>query len=141
MGIGSVGGLFCMNNGSWISGFNKTMEIADLLQTEVWGILLGLRLAWENGFEKVLVQSDNKEAIKRLNATKSDSDPCILVRTITKLRNRGWMTDAQWIPREVNKFADRLAKLDNLPNYDVIIFSQPPECLLSLLDFDLLHSL
>ncbi|KAK8485664.1 hypothetical protein V6N12_019191 [Hibiscus sabdariffa] len=87
-GIGSVGGLFHIDNGSWLSGFNKTIGFADPFQIELWGILLGLRLAWDNGFKKVLVQSDNQEAAKRLNEAKSDSDLCTLVRAIFRLRNR-----------------------------------------------------
>ncbi|KAK8537620.1 hypothetical protein V6N12_043773 [Hibiscus sabdariffa] len=82
-------GWICLNTDGAIS------SLTDPLQAELWDILLGLRLAWENGFEKILVQSDNKEAIKRLNETTSASAPCALVRAITKLRNRGWLTDTQ----------------------------------------------
>ncbi|KAK8498884.1 hypothetical protein V6N12_044617 [Hibiscus sabdariffa] len=83
----------------------------------------------------------NREAIKRLNASTASSDPCSLVRSIAALRSRGWATETQWIPREGNKPADMLAKLDNLPCFTVTVFSQPPEHLLSLLDFDQLTSL
>ncbi|KAK9018022.1 hypothetical protein V6N11_001012 [Hibiscus sabdariffa] len=140
-GMGSVGGIFRSDDGSWILGFNKTIGILRPLQAELWGILLGLQLAWENGFERLLIQSDNREAIKRLNASTASSDPCSLVRSIAALRSRGWATETQWIPREGNKPADMLAKLDNLPCFTVTVFSQPPEHLLSLLDFDKLTSL
>ncbi|KAK8502910.1 hypothetical protein V6N12_054137 [Hibiscus sabdariffa] len=59
---------------------------------ELWGILLGLQLAWKNGFERILIQSDNREAIKRVSATKASSDPCSRVRSIAALRCRGWAT-------------------------------------------------
>ncbi|KAK8505179.1 hypothetical protein V6N12_066707 [Hibiscus sabdariffa] len=98
-------------------------------------------VAWDNRLERVLIQSDNKEAIKHLNVMTSTFDPYSLVRAVAKMRDRGWTTDTQWILREGNKHADMLAKLDNLPNYDVTIFSQPPERLLPLIDFDMLHSL
>ncbi|KAK8994730.1 hypothetical protein V6N11_045803 [Hibiscus sabdariffa] len=67
----------------------------------------------------------NREAIKRLNASTASSDPCSLVRSIAALRSRGWATETQWIPREGNKPADMLAKLDNLPCFTVTVFSQP----------------
>ncbi|KAK9046574.1 hypothetical protein V6N11_052459 [Hibiscus sabdariffa] len=140
-GIGSVSSVFRADDGSWISGFNKTIGIVCPLQTELWGILLGLQLAWDNGFERFLIQSDSKEAIKRLVSTQASSDPCSLVRTIDRMCHRGWATEFRWIPREGNKPADMLSKFDNLPNYGVTIFSQPPEALLPLLDFDMLHSL
>ncbi|KAK8498746.1 hypothetical protein V6N12_064037 [Hibiscus sabdariffa] len=40
--IGSVGGVFRADDGSWITGFNKTIGIVCPLQTELWGIFLGL---------------------------------------------------------------------------------------------------
>ncbi|KAK8495577.1 hypothetical protein V6N12_002081 [Hibiscus sabdariffa] len=103
------------------------------------GILIGLQIAWENEFVRVLIQSDNKEAIRRLIDANAISDSCSLVRAIVKLRNQEWFTDAQWIPREGNKLADALVKLDNLPNYDTFTFEVLSESLLSLLDFDRLH--
>ncbi|KAK9042765.1 hypothetical protein V6N11_071125 [Hibiscus sabdariffa] len=139
--IGSVGGVFRVDDGSWISGFNKTIGVACPLQTELWRILLGLQLAMDNGFEWLIVQSDSKEAIKRLASMQVSSDPCSLVRTIDRMCHRGWATEFRWIPRDGNKPANMLSKFDNLPNYGVTIFSQPPEALLPLLDFDMLHSL
>ncbi|KAK8503516.1 hypothetical protein V6N12_066203 [Hibiscus sabdariffa] len=91
----SVGGIFRSNDGSWILGFNKTIGILCPLQTELWEILLGLQLAWENGFERLLIQSDNREAIKRVSASTTSSDPCSLVRSIAALRYRGWTTETQ----------------------------------------------
>ncbi|KAK9035017.1 hypothetical protein V6N11_077068 [Hibiscus sabdariffa] len=140
-GIGSVGGVFQADDGSWITGFNNIIGIVCPLQTELWGIFLGLQLAWENGFERLLIQFNSKEAIKRLTSMQASSDPCSLVRAIARIRHRGWATEIQWIPHEGNKPTNMLAKLDNLPNYDVTIFSPPPESLLPLLDFDMSHSL
>ncbi|KAL4367228.1 hypothetical protein GQ457_05G018530 [Hibiscus cannabinus] len=111
------------------------------LRTELWGILLGLQLVWDNGFERFLIQSDSKEAIKRLASTQTSSDSCSLVRTIDRMRHRGWATEFRWILREGSKPADMLSKFNNLPNYDITIFFQPPEALQSLLDFDMFHSL
>ncbi|KAK8484895.1 hypothetical protein V6N11_047007 [Hibiscus sabdariffa] len=141
MGIGSVGGVFRADDGSWITGFNKTIGIGCPLQAELWAILLGLQLAWDNGFERLLIQSDSKNAIKRLTSMQVLFDPCSLIRAIVRMCHQGWATEFQWIPRDDNKPADMLAKLDNLPNYEITIFSQPPESLLPFLDFDMSHSL
>ncbi|KAK8558537.1 hypothetical protein V6N12_041839 [Hibiscus sabdariffa] len=140
-GIGLVGGVFRADNGSWITGFNKTIGIGCPLQAELWAILLGLQLAWDNGFERLLIQSDSKNAVKRLTSMQALFDPCSLIRAIVRNCHRGWATEFQWIPRDGNKPADMLAKLDNLPNYEITIFSQPPESLLPFLDFDISHSL
>ncbi|KAK9002714.1 hypothetical protein V6N11_060297 [Hibiscus sabdariffa] len=84
----------------------------------------------------LLIQSDNKEAIRRINDANAISDSCSLVRGIAKLRRLEWVTDAQWISRDGNKIADALAKLDNLPNYVISTFAFLPESLLPLLEFD-----
>ncbi|KAK9016923.1 hypothetical protein V6N11_079415 [Hibiscus sabdariffa] len=111
------------------------------LQAELWGILVGLQIAWENGFERLLIQSDNKGAISLLNDTDATSNPCVLVRSIARLRNLGWATTTQWIPRMGNKPANMLAKFDNLPYYNTSYFDQSPKLLLPLLDFDILNGM
>ncbi|KAK8528301.1 hypothetical protein V6N12_074832 [Hibiscus sabdariffa] len=98
-GIRPVGGIFRADDGSWILVFNKTIGKLCPLQAELWGLLLGLQLAWENGFERLLIQPDNMEAIKRVSATKVTSDSCSLVRSIAALRCQGWAIKTQWIPR------------------------------------------
>ncbi|KAK8565585.1 hypothetical protein V6N12_059143 [Hibiscus sabdariffa] len=45
----SVGGLFCDQSGSWLSGFQKAIGIMQPLQAELWAILIGLQLAWDTG--------------------------------------------------------------------------------------------
>ncbi|KAK8580336.1 hypothetical protein V6N12_070614 [Hibiscus sabdariffa] len=102
--------------------------ITGIGSAELWGI----QIAWENGFERLLIQSNNKEAT---------SNPCALVRSIARLRNLGWTTTTQWISRTENEPADMLVKFDNLPYYTTSYFDQPPKLLLPLLDFDILNSL
>ncbi|KAK9037622.1 hypothetical protein V6N11_022526 [Hibiscus sabdariffa] len=94
-GMGSVGEIFRTDDGSWILGFNKTIGILCPLQAELWGILLGLQPAWDNGFERLIIQSDNREAIRRVSASTASSNPCSLVRSIAALRYRGWATKTQ----------------------------------------------
>ncbi|KAK8527501.1 hypothetical protein V6N12_054709 [Hibiscus sabdariffa] len=47
---------------------------------------------------RLLIQSDNREAIKRVSATIVISDLCSLVRAIAAIRCRGWATETQWTP-------------------------------------------
>ncbi|KAK8503873.1 hypothetical protein V6N12_019044 [Hibiscus sabdariffa] len=71
--------------GAWISPEPPT-------EAEVWSILFGLQLPWKNGFERLIFQSDNTKALKRLNEAKAICDPGSLVRTIAKLRCWRWAT-------------------------------------------------
>ncbi|KAK9033055.1 hypothetical protein V6N11_018093 [Hibiscus sabdariffa] len=104
------------------------------LQSELWAILTGLRLAKDNGYERLLVQSDNLEVITRLNSTTANSDVNALVRAIARLRHADWETRFQWIPREANKLTDALVKLAT--SYDLSLFDVPPAPLQSFLDSD-----
>ncbi|KAK9006784.1 hypothetical protein V6N11_019117 [Hibiscus sabdariffa] len=85
---------------------------------ELWGIFVGLQITWDIGLERLLIQSDSKEAIKLLNDKDAASNHCALVRSIARLRNLRWETTIQWIPRTGNKPADMLAKFNNLPCYN-----------------------
>ncbi|KAK8521086.1 hypothetical protein V6N12_005002 [Hibiscus sabdariffa] len=82
-----------------------------------------------------MVQSDNLEAITRLNASTADSDVNALVRAITRLRSAGWVTMFRWIPRETNKLADAMAKLD--ASYDLSLFAVLPVSLQSFIMSDI----
>ncbi|KAK8537192.1 hypothetical protein V6N12_043365 [Hibiscus sabdariffa] len=140
-GIGSVSGVFRTDDGSWIYGFNKSIGIMQPLQAKLWGIFVGLQIAWDIGFERLLIQSDSKEAIKLLNDNDATSNHCALVRSIARLRNLRWETTTQWIPCTGNEPADMLAKFDNLPCYTTTYFDQPPKLFLPLLDLDTLNSM
>ncbi|KAK8522801.1 hypothetical protein V6N12_056496 [Hibiscus sabdariffa] len=123
-GFGSIGGVFRAHDGGWLLDFNKFIGFTQPLQSELWAILTGLRLARDNGYERLLIQSDNLKVITRLNATTATSDVNALVRAIARLRNVDWVTRFQWIPRETNKLADALVKL--AASYDLSLFAVPP---------------
>ncbi|KAL4366577.1 hypothetical protein GQ457_05G020240 [Hibiscus cannabinus] len=123
-GFGSIGGVFRAHDWGWLLGFNKFIGFTQPLQSDLWAILTGLRLARDNGYERLLIQSDNFEVITRLNSMTATSDVNALVRSITRLRNVDWVTRFQWIPREANKLTDALVKL--AANYDLPLFVVPP---------------
>ncbi|KAK9027567.1 hypothetical protein V6N11_067395 [Hibiscus sabdariffa] len=91
-------------------------------------------VGWDNGFERLVIQSDSLEAIQRLNATSAATDVHALVRAMDRLRNAGWATILQWIPRDANKLADAMTKFDT--SYDLSLFAAPPSPLQPLLASD-----
>ncbi|KAL4302008.1 hypothetical protein GQ457_10G005860 [Hibiscus cannabinus] len=133
-GIRFVGGVFHANDGNWILGFNKSIGVTQPLQSELWAIFTGLHIARDNGFDRLLIQSDNLEAIKRLNASTVESDVNDIVRAIDRLKNAGCATMFQWIPYKENKLADAIAKLDT--SYDLSLLVDPHTLLLPLLISD-----
>ncbi|GMI89906.1 hypothetical protein HRI_002659900 [Hibiscus trionum] len=135
-GLGLIGGVFRDDSGSWLLGFQQTMGIATAFTTELWAIWTGLFLAWENGFEKVQVQSDCRTAVDMVMDGHAPSSPTPLVRAIAAWRERSWFTEVIWVPRERNITTDKLSKSQNCSNRDLTVLDQPPSFLFSCLHRD-----
>ncbi|KAK8596326.1 hypothetical protein V6N12_064823 [Hibiscus sabdariffa] len=80
---------------------------------ELWGIFIGLQVAWSNGFEYIQVQSDNSQAIKLINDESRDRSRLYLVHVISSLLARAWRTDCFWIPRSCNIVADAISRISS----------------------------
>ncbi|KAE8725926.1 hypothetical protein F3Y22_tig00008013pilonHSYRG00235 [Hibiscus syriacus] len=91
-GSSSIGGVIGSCDGSWLSGFNKYIGISTPLQTELWGIFIGLQVAWSLGVEFLQVQVDNSEAVNLVNDLNAERSRFPLVRSFADLRNHCWAT-------------------------------------------------
>ncbi|KAK8561880.1 hypothetical protein V6N12_048936 [Hibiscus sabdariffa] len=109
-GAASNGGLFRNSSGLWLSGFQKTVGTCHPLQAELWAIFTGLEIAWTQDFELLELQPDCVEVVTMINSLSAERSPLPLVRTIARLRQRGWITNIHWVPRDSNKPTDALAK-------------------------------
>ncbi|KAL4296187.1 hypothetical protein GQ457_12G022690 [Hibiscus cannabinus] len=85
------------------------LGLTTVLQAELWRVLEGLKLAWSNGHERLLVQIDSSD-VHHLLSLPSPESALPLVRSIVELLNRAWFVDFSLIPREANAAADRMAK-------------------------------
>lgn len=57
-----IGGLLRNKNGWWIIGFNMYLDNCAILDYDLWGILDGLKLTLNRGFERVLdIQSQSSQ--------------------------------------------------------------------------------
>ncbi|KAK4278747.1 hypothetical protein QN277_016549 [Acacia crassicarpa] len=59
-GKANCGGVVRDNRGLWISGFTQLLGNCEAYAAEEWALLLGLRLALEEGYKRVIVESDAK---------------------------------------------------------------------------------
>ncbi|MBA0574889.1 hypothetical protein Golob_027872, partial [Gossypium lobatum] len=85
--------------GNWIFGFNRFLGTCLVIEVELWGILDGLDILIDRGYDNVLVQTDSLEV-----ATASICH----------------------IPREENQEADRLVKLTHLDSQGLQVFEVSP---------------
>ncbi|KAK9036869.1 hypothetical protein V6N11_021793 [Hibiscus sabdariffa] len=120
-GMGSASGLFRDNDGRWLLGFGKLLGVTSPLIAELWAIYVGLKIAWDNGFEYIQIQSDCLEADKLLLDPNRSRSSLSLVRAIDLFRRKCWVTEVIWISRDANKLADSLAKNVNTLHFFVEI--------------------
>ncbi|GAU31501.1 hypothetical protein TSUD_332760 [Trifolium subterraneum] len=57
------GGLFRDSDGRWIKGFTRKIGACDALHAEMWGMYLGIDIAWRDGLSHLIVESDSKVLI------------------------------------------------------------------------------
>ncbi|KAK9006339.1 hypothetical protein V6N11_035380 [Hibiscus sabdariffa] len=88
--MGSIGGLIRDIEGSWIMGFNRSLGATSIFNAELWAIYTGLQLAWNNGFEHVILQSNWLKAVTVIQENVADCNPNSLVRAITSFSRKCW---------------------------------------------------
>ncbi|KAL4279773.1 hypothetical protein GQ457_03G007220 [Hibiscus cannabinus] len=59
-----------------------------------------------------------------------------LVRAIVGFRRRSWSLDFIWVPREINRPADSLARQVPSDHFETLLFDQSPYCIHNLLSRD-----
>lgn len=80
--------------------------------TEVWGILSALLLAWEEGWKKVIVESDSNVTVSLVREGVPPAHHCwALVRDAREMMQRQWDVQLVHTFREGNTVADCLANL------------------------------
>ncbi|KAL4278329.1 hypothetical protein GQ457_03G040370 [Hibiscus cannabinus] len=135
-GLGSIGGLFRNYDGSWISGYGRSIGFSDALSSELWAIHDGLALAWSSGFHNLQVRSDCSMAISLIMNYDAAHSSHALVRAIVGFRRRSWSLDFTWVPREINRPADSLTRQVPPDQFETLLFVQPPSCIHYLLSRD-----
>ena len=59
----------------WIFGFVLQLGRDHILNAELYAILTGLKLAWSQGYRKVIVESDSLLAVNKINQPLQAKDP------------------------------------------------------------------
>ncbi|KAL9449909.1 hypothetical protein AB3S75_011776 [Citrus x aurantiifolia] len=123
-----AGGLLCDFNGNWLMGFIVNLGTCSVLSAELWGLLHGLRVAWENGFRRIQVGVDNKSVVHLLAmASVPENENATLIKGIRKLLERDWIVQLEHVYREANYAADFLDSYSlNSPIGLHVLFSPPP---------------
>lgn len=57
------GGVTFKQDGEWVLGFNRNLGLCAAFDTKLWGILEGLTLIHERGYQKVMIHTNNLEGL------------------------------------------------------------------------------
>lgn len=58
LGLAGCGGLIRNSDGRWLKGYTRKIGNCDAFCAEMWGMYLGMQLAWRHGFHHLQVESD-----------------------------------------------------------------------------------
>ncbi|KAK8993790.1 hypothetical protein V6N11_008008 [Hibiscus sabdariffa] len=93
--IGSIRGLIRDNEGNWIMGFKQILGSTSIFNAELWTIYTGLKLAWDNSFERIILQLDCLEAVTTIHESNAEYNPNSLVRAIKNFSRKCWDMEIQ----------------------------------------------
>ncbi|CAJ2653897.1 unnamed protein product [Trifolium pratense] len=128
LGLAGCGGLFRNSGGRWIKGYARKIGTCDALSAEMWGMYLGMKLAWSQGFHHLEVESDSKSLVDMITRkVKSNGNPPTLVRRIQELLKLNWQVHFNHTWREGNRSADWLANFSfSLDSFNIHVMENPP---------------
>ncbi|KAH9734293.1 putative ribonuclease H protein [Citrus sinensis] len=109
-GEASAGGLLRDCHGNFIHGFSANLGVCSVIKAELWGVLHGLRMAWDLGYRRIQVGTDNcsvVQLIKENNANVTEFSN--IIEMIKDLIRRDWRIQIDHIYREANSAADFLS--------------------------------
>ncbi|XVF74116.1 hypothetical protein PTKIN_Ptkin13bG0034400 [Pterospermum kingtungense] len=106
----ACGGLFRDQSGIWLGGFMANLGRCGAMEAELWGILFGLRYAWEKGYKWLILEVDTQVVANWL--VKGNTSPVSMVNLLSACRyelSRQWEVKIGHVYREQNCVADHLA--------------------------------
>ncbi|KAK8693449.1 hypothetical protein V6N13_071033 [Hibiscus sabdariffa] len=92
-------------------GYSVFIGRCSVLEAELWGVVKGLRLAWNVGIQVVLLEVDNDDVARMVRDSMRVSGLHGLVSLIRELLDRDWMVRVRQVWRSTNRVADGIAKL------------------------------
>ncbi|MCI40706.1 ribonuclease H protein, partial [Trifolium medium] len=90
-------------SGTCLARYARKLGACDALHAEMWGIYIGMDLAWRRGTTHLQVDSDFNVLVDMV--TENGTIPT-LIRRIRDLNNKNWQVQINHIWREGNRSAD-----------------------------------
>ncbi|KAJ1433963.1 Ribonuclease H domain [Sesbania bispinosa] len=125
------GGVVRGADGKWMLGFSMNLGKGSVLLTELRAIEMALRIAWNNRFTNVCVESDSLTAISLIQKGITSSHPFAnILKMIQMWNQKDWRIKFSHTFREGNRIADWLANSAHSRPLGLLLIIEPPrECL------------
>lgn len=125
-GLSAAGGVIRDNKGEWILGYNRFLGECSIATAELWGVLDGLLILQKQGYDEVIIQSDNIENVISINDNKMGDSKNSLIRRIQQVLAFEKKWSLNYAPRDTNRVADALAKRALSSSESLNIIEDPP---------------
>ncbi|WJX29889.1 hypothetical protein P8452_18486 [Trifolium repens] len=124
------GGVFRDESGSWMRGFARMVGNCSVIMAELWGILSALQVIQENGYQKVIIETDSVTAVDLIVKGCLPNHPCAsIVSRINRLKMPEMEIIFQHTYRQANQVANWFAGYSlSLPTGIHNFISPPPGC-------------
>ncbi|CAI0430385.1 unnamed protein product [Linum tenue] len=110
-GQATAGGVIRDETGRLVRAFSMKLGEASITRVELEGLVKGLQVVWNEGFRRVMVQTDSQTAIKLIKESDNRHPHFRLVQEARRLLALNWQVQLLHIYREGNFFADYLASV------------------------------
>ncbi|KAK5775092.1 hypothetical protein PVK06_042959 [Gossypium arboreum] len=132
-GLSAAGGMLSNSKGEWILGFTRFLGKCSVATAKLWGLLDGLLIAQKQGYNEVIIRSDNLENVILINESKADRSNNALIKWIQHILalEENWVLN--YVPRKTNRVADALAKFSLSSGSSLRIFESPPSKIIDIL--------
>ncbi|XP_010522729.1 PREDICTED: uncharacterized protein LOC104801226 isoform X2 [Tarenaya hassleriana] len=124
-------------SGRWVCGYVVNLKNLSELSADLWAVYQGLKLLWDRGFRKVIVETTSLNALEALNANSLpfQQSNSILQRCKDMLL-KNWECRICAISEEQNSCAVWLANKAEEQPTGLVVFDSPPGRLITLLGKD-----
>lgn len=134
-GSSACGGLLRDSSGRFMKGFHCNLGSSTSVMAELWGLVLGLRLARDVGISSLRIEMDSRVVVNMIILRRSQ---CLMFQPLLEealdlVDDARWVCSIHHIYREANYCADILASLGHAGNFTwTLLDAAPPQLSLAL---------
>ncbi|CAI0393094.1 unnamed protein product [Linum tenue] len=125
----AAGGVVQGDDGRFITAFTMNLGGGSVTSAELAGIVQGLKLTWEAGVRKVILQTDSTTAKHLIEVATPHHRHYTSVAEIRRWLARDWQVHIVHVYREANVVADYLANLGHLCSVGSHVIAAPDAAL------------